>query len=200
MFINNTVFKRVLSNEFKSASGVTVAKLPAASETEFFMIAGREWIINMAADRLTNKNKAVLYEVLGVLPEVNECWTMTKNSIQTAMFPEWMNIVDAQHFRTQYHVTQVKCAGKQILQSGDLLSVKYANESLIELKSLKEFDEKTESSPVGPLATNISSEGHVGFLWRNEICALAVNNILPADDSAAGRLLEVCAGIDLTDK
>lgn len=199
MFINNTVFKRELSHEFKSASGVKIARMPAASEQEFIMIAGGKWIINMAFDRLTNKNKAVLYEVLGILPERNECWTMSEYSIQLAICPDWINIMDAQHFKTQYNVTRVSCDGKKIFQSQDLSSVKYVDESLIELKSLKEFNEATETFPEGPLATNIS-EGYIGFLWRNDICALAINNTLPADNTAAARLLEVCAGIDLAEK
>lgn len=202
MFINNTVFKKVLNDEFKSVNGVRVARMSILDDEEFLMIAGHEWIINMAADYIPNKTKAVLYEVLGVLPALNESWTMNKNGNQIMIFPEWMNIMDdkALVFKNKYNTTKASFAGLQVLQSEDLHSVQYVKQFLVELKGLKEFDIDKESSPEGPFATTISSQGHVGFLWRNEICAISLNNIIPEADSAAARMLDACVGVDLTGK
>ena len=202
MFINNTVFKKVLNDEFKSVNGVRVARMSILDDEEFLMIAGHEWIINMAADYIPNKTKAVLYEVLGVLPELNESWTMNKNGNQIMIFPEWMNIMDPEvvRFRHKYHETKVSFAGLQVFQSDDLKMTQYVKQFLAELKGLKEFDIDNESSPVGPLATEITMSGRVGFLWHNEICAIAIYNVIPEEDSAAERLLNTCAGVDMGGK
>lgn len=174
MFINPTVFKKIIKNSW-SREGLTVG----ATEEEIFL-AGGCWVIRAYKTEMQKKIKAAVIELIGDFPRTGEVFTCyKKKSTQYEIAEnEYWNIterfVEAQ---VPLNVTKIQYtdswANIRILQEEKTKQCTAINDIFWKLLDVT-AREAMESPPEGPV-TDFLNTGLV--YWQNETMTLAVGRI-----------------------
>lgn len=182
MFINNTEFKRILNNSYKS-EGVKIARgYSDATSADMLYISGADWIINMNEAYIPNKTKGILFEILGKLPLDRQCLEMRAGrELKPVVMPAWMDLYGMQNrYSMEYSTTRMSYGINGMLQKKDGGKIYLVNGSRLNLIGRKELNLDIETSPEGPYAMD-EVDGYTGFLWYNNICAVSVQNVIIKD-------------------
>lgn len=167
MFINTSIFKKMLKQAYKTTGFVI------GNDKGRIFIQGSSWIIRVNSADIPNKEKAAVVELAGELPAEGEVFRCKKDEANQYTVP-WNEMWDSdkafdeseiefadtriilQYFSDNLHVMQEKISGKCVVMSDQHFN-------LVDISSV---DLHNEDEPEGPVAMDV--EGKTLY-WRNNI-------------------------------
>lgn len=188
MFINTSVFKKMLKKAYKTG-GFTVGN----DDGEIF-IEGRSWVLRVDEEYFPNKEKAAVVELAGELPAPGEVFSCKKDAVNQYTVP-WNEIWDigkrfdeihTEFFKTDVSIQlfQDKCRVMQEKRYGRCIVLK---EEYFDLIDVDQSNNAIETETEGPRA---SDEGGEILYWKNNIMSLALCGVKVEEDTEAGLLLD----------
>ncbi|RDU22191.1 hypothetical protein [Anaerosacchariphilus polymeriproducens] len=195
MFFNSTVFKRLVNQAWKGA-GLTVGR----DQDEIFLEGGF-WVIRIKENKIPNKDKAALIEIVGELPAAGEVFKAIKGTGNQYEIPFNHNWNLESHWKladTEFGITnvivkqkEIACRVLQNMKKGNCVLI---NEIFMSLIDLSAMNREEETEPFGPMAVN---ENGTIMYWKNQICALAVCTRRPNEENYETKFMDVISRIDL---
>lgn len=177
MFINKTVFKKLLKEAYNSNC------LKIGNVYGGIVIYAGCWAIQCREGRMPNWFKAIVIELIGEFPDEGIVMKYGKGGLPQQTFAENEEYDLRALYRaakTPYTVTPMVfdhgCAALRFMQNNETKEIVALSEGLYRMIDFSNT-ETDESCPVGP---SCDQHGH-GFFWMNENCVLELCGIKICD-------------------
>lgn len=188
MFINTSVFKKMLKEAYKTG-GFTVGN----DNGEIF-VEGRSWVLRVDEEYFPNREKAAVVELAGELPAQGEVFSCKKDEVNQYTVP-WKEVWDIgkkfDEILTEFCKTDVilelfqdKCRVMQGKSTGRCIVLK---EEYFGLIDVDQSDNAIETEIEGPRSADV--DGSVLY-WKNNIMSLALCGVTVREGTESRLLLD----------
>lgn len=192
MFINTTIFKKMLKQAYKTRGFII------GNDAGHIFIDGWSWVIRVQEEYLTNRIKAAVVELAGEIPapeEVFKCHKEEANQYEVPWHEQWDTDKAFDESTNEFENTRIllKYATEDLRVMQDkqnnhciVLSEQYFN--LIDEYCM---DVEVDTYPVGPVA--LSEEGNMLF-WKNNIMSVGLCTVHISEDTEEDKRLRYLSG------
>lgn len=193
MFLKLSLWKKLLKKSWKS-EGLTVG----SSQEDYYM-AGTWWMMKIKKESMSNKEKAVMIEMIGEFPEEGEtvrCIEGEGNQYEIETMEEIKEILERTYAKDFYET-------KIIYQEYDKYFRVYQEDmnnfcimvrnDISELIDMKAMDPIEETAVEGPFGI----EGGNCLMWRNNIMEFCVFGICFKEGTEANEIIKLLESMTL---